>query len=116
MGWELKVVKESSTGLNKLFMDMHTGETLSHLQVKQRINQSKYPAYECYYSVGTLIIRSIEESKALDKLIPNKELEIIFFNSPVIIFFQMHSLILLFTLFYYIIKINIQIKMSHKIS
>lgn len=64
MGPRLQVVRESSTGLNELFMDMSTGETLTRFQVKERIDQGKYPAYEYYYSEGTLIIRSKPDSSS----------------------------------------------------
>jgi len=46
---KLKVVKESKTGRNEIFMDTTTKELLTSSQVKVRIN-SNVPGYNKYYS------------------------------------------------------------------
>lgn len=55
---QLKVVKESQTGLNQQFEDIRTGEILNRGEVADRIESGQYPGYHILHQGKKRIPRS----------------------------------------------------------
>ncbi len=64
----LKVVKESSTGLNQKFKDNKTNEVLNRGEVNKRINQGVYEDYHVMHRDGKNIPRSNPDSSKNNNL------------------------------------------------
>lgn len=62
----LKVIDESSTGLNRKFLDTKTGETYTRGEVADNIH--KFPDYHVMKKDGKRIIRSNPNSNKSDNL------------------------------------------------
>lgn len=64
----LEVIDESTTGLNRRFIDKMTGETLTRGQVADRINHGHYPGYHVMNRDGKRIPRSNPNKAKEDNL------------------------------------------------
>lgn len=62
----LKVIDESPTGLNKIFIDTTTGKVYTRGEVADNIN--KFPDYHVMKKDGKRIIRSNPNNKKEDNL------------------------------------------------